>query len=114
MRELCVYIEDKYSALPAGSNMDDEFSQKQLEQLKEIFGTPLNLLSQRVDELSQQIEAINVLQIRQDECLCADMQNHQKGRAAPSTPARDFFGFRDLKYLAGLDDISCGTLHGIS
>ena len=30
-----------------------EFSQKQIEQLNELFGTPLNLLSQRYGELSQ-------------------------------------------------------------
>jgi hypothetical protein len=53
-----------------------EFSQKQLEQLKEIFGTPLDNLSQRVGELSQQIGAVNERQIRQEGCLCADMQNH--------------------------------------
>lgn len=47
-----VNIEDKYSVLPAGSSMT-EFSQKQIEQLKELFGTPLNLLSQRYGELSQ-------------------------------------------------------------
>lgn len=76
-----VYIEDKYSALPAGSSMA-EFSQKQLEQLKEIFVTPLNKLSQRVGELSQQIGAVNEWQIRQEGCLCADMQNHH----APHTP----------------------------
>ena len=66
-----VYIEDKYYALPAGSSMA-EFSPKQLEQLNEIFGTPLNKLSQRVGELSQQIGAVNERQIRQED----DTQNH--------------------------------------
>ena len=144
-----VNIEDKYSVLPAGSSMA-EFSQKQIEQLKELFGTPLNLLSrqigvlsqssdqmsqqigvlsqsygelsqssdqmgqqigvlsqssdqmsqqigvlsQRYGEMSQQIDkrfghmskqigAINERQIRQERCMCADMQNHH----APYTPA---------------------------
>lgn len=55
-----------------------EFSQKQLEQLNEIFGTPLDKLSQGVDELSQQIGAINQRQIRQevDLCMPSDMHNH--------------------------------------
>ncbi len=44
-----------------------EFSQKQLEQLKEIFGTPLNKLIKRVGELSQQIGAVNERQIRQED-----------------------------------------------
>ena len=53
-----VNIEDKYSVFPAGSSMA-EFSEKQMQQLKEHFGTPLNLLSQVYGELSQQIGVLS-------------------------------------------------------
>lgn len=56
-----------------------EFSQKQLEQLNEIFGTPLDKLSQGVDELSRQISAINQRQIRQEVGLCMPSDMHNVG-----------------------------------